>query len=164
MVARSINGKLESLSVNRVMHNGVLCDTQAAIEAAFLPINKAKVHASEDTDFLQPPLAPLFGPRGNPTVEDQVLQGTYEAPPSTPRYAKLFLSNCTTPPNLPPTDTKISTADHSAAWKKAKESSTRGKSKLTFAMYKAAITKKVGPLLAQFDASQRSMAYHTGYS
>jgi hypothetical protein len=37
-------------------------------------------------------------------------------------------------------------------------------SKLTFAMYKAAASKKVDPLLTQFDASQRSMAYSTGYS
>jgi len=55
MLARAINGKLDSLSVLRVEHNGVQCKTQAAIEGALFPINKAKVHSSEDTDFFQPP-------------------------------------------------------------------------------------------------------------
>jgi len=65
MVARAINGKLDLLSVLRVEHNGVLCETQAAIEGALFPINKAKVHSSEDTDFLQPPLVDIFGYQGN---------------------------------------------------------------------------------------------------
>jgi len=53
MVARAIKGKLDSLSVLRVEHNGMQCKTQAAIEAALFPINKAN-------DFLQPPLVDFF--------------------------------------------------------------------------------------------------------
>ena len=162
--ARAINGKLESLSVNRVEHNGVSCETQAALKGALFPINKAKVHASEDTDFIIPPLAQEFGPRGNKQIEDQVLQGTYQPPPSTSRCAKLYLSQATLPDNLPTSDVAISTDDHTSGWNKAKEKTTGGKSKLTFAMYKSAAKASKDPILAQFDASQRSMAYSTGYS
>jgi len=55
-------------------------------------------------------------------------------------------------------------ANHSSAWRKAKEATTGGKSNLTFAMYKAAVAKQANPLLAQFDASQRSLSYANSYS
>jgi len=164
MVARAINGKLDSLSVLRVEHNGVQCETQAAIEGALFPINKAKVHSSEDTDFLQPPLVDIFGYRGNEEIENQVLQGTYSPPAGASRHAKLFLSQCTLPENLPLSNTAISTTDHRTAWRKAKESTSGGKSNLTFAMYKAASSKQADPILAQFDASQRSLSYANSYS
>jgi len=164
MVAQAINGKLDSLSVLRVKHNGLQCETQAAIEDALFPINKAKVHSSEDTDFLQPPPVDVFGYRGNEAIENQVLQDTYVPPASALRHAKLFLSQYTLPNNLPLSNTAISTADHSAAWRKAKEATTGGKSNLPFAMYKAAVAKQADPLLAQFHASQRSLSYANSYS
>jgi len=86
---------------------------QAAIEAALFLINKAKVHSSEDTDFLQPPLVDVFGYRGNEAIEKQVLQGTYVPPALASCHAKLFLSQCTLPDDLPLSDTAISMADHS---------------------------------------------------
>ena len=135
--------------MQRVEHNGAQCETQAAIEAALFPINKAKVHSSEDTTFLQEPLYQTFGPRGNPELEDQVLNGSYSPPDAAPPYAKLFLSHCTLPESLPSTDTCISTENHKLAWKKAKERTSGGMSKLTFAMYKAAASKKGDPLLTQ---------------
>ena len=95
------------------------------------------VHSSEDTDFLQPPLVDIFGYRGNEAIENQVLQGTYVPPALASRHAKLFLSQCTLPDDLPPSDPAISMADHSSTWWKAKEATTGGKSNLTFAMYKA---------------------------
>jgi len=165
MVAQAINGKLDSLSVLRVEHNGVQCKTQAAIEAALFPINKAKVHSSEDNDFLQPPLVDIFRYRGNEAIENQVvLQGTYVPPVLASCHAKFFLSQCTLPDDLPLSDTAISAADHSTTWRKAKEATTGGKSNLTFAMYNAAVAKQTDPLLAQFDGSQRSLSYANSYS
>jgi len=112
----------------------VQCETQAAIEAALFPINEAKVHSFEDTDILQPPLVDVFGYRGNEAIENQVLQGTYIPPVSASCHAKLFLSQCTLPNDLPLPDTAISTADHSSTWRKAKEATTGGKYNLTFCM------------------------------
>ena len=163
-IARAINGKLDSLSVRRVEHNGIACETQSALEGALFPINKAKVHSSEDTDFLIPPLVNEFGPRGNPPVEDQVLQGSYVPPRLASRCSKLLLRHATIPDNLPITDVAVSTNDHVSGWTRAQEKTTGGKSNLTFAMYKAAAKASKDPILAQFDASQRSMAYSTGYS
>jgi len=80
-MAQAINGKLDSLQVKVVEHEGSLCDTKERVEEVLLPVNKAKVHSSEDTDFLTSPLVEVFGYRGNKQMENAVLQGSY-VPPS----------------------------------------------------------------------------------
>jgi len=80
-MARAINGKLDSLQVKVVEHEGSLCDTNERIEEVLLPVNKANVHSSEDTDFLTSPLVEDFGYQGNEQTENSVLQGTYVPPP-----------------------------------------------------------------------------------
>ena len=160
-VAKAINGKLDSLQVKVIEHNGAMCDTKARIEEVLLPVNKAKAHASENTDFLTSPLVDVFGYQGNEQVEDAVLRGTYTPPAGTSRYAQLFLNQCTLPPNLPKCDSRVSTADHCQGWKRAKERTSGGRSRIIFAMYKA---ESKDPMLASLDASQRSLAYSTGFS
>jgi len=103
-MAQAINGKLDSLQVKVVEHEGSLCDTKERIEAVLLPVNKAKVHSSEDTDFLTSPLIKEFGYQGNELTENAVLQGSYVPPPSASRYSKLFLKHCVAPPGLPTSD------------------------------------------------------------
>jgi len=76
-VAQAINGKLDSLQVKVVEHEGSLCDTKEQIEEVLLAVNKAKVHSSEDTDFLTSPLVEEFGYQGNEQTENIVLQGSY---------------------------------------------------------------------------------------
>ena len=76
-IVRAINGKLDSLQVKVVEHKGALCDTKERIEDVLLPVNKAKVHSSEHTDFLVSPLVDVFGYQGNEQVENEVLWGTY---------------------------------------------------------------------------------------
>jgi len=159
--ARAINGKLDSLQVKVVEHDGTLCDTKERIKDVLLPVNKAKVHSSEDTDFLTSLLVEEFGFQGNEQAENNVLQGSYVPPPSTSRYAKLFLKHCVAPPGLPISNDRVSTADHCKGWKRAKERTSGGRSRIIFAMYKAEATD---PVLAALDASQRSMGYATGFS
>jgi len=95
---------LDSLQVKVVEHEGSVCDTKERIEEVLLPINKAKVHSSEDTDFLTSPLVEEFGYQGNEQTENAVLQGTYVPPPSASHYSKLFLKHCVAPPGLPSCD------------------------------------------------------------
>ena len=160
-VAKAINGKLESLQVKVIEHNGTTCDTKARIEEVLLPVNKAKVHSSESTAFLTEPLVGAFGYQGNEPLENEVLQGTYVPPPETSRYAKLFLKHCIRPPNMPCGESQVSTADHCKGWKRAKERTSGGRSRIIFAMYKA---EAEDSLLAALDASQRSLAYATGFT
>jgi len=147
--------------VKVVEHEGSVCDTKERIEEVLLPVNKAKVHSSEDTDFLTSLLVEEFGYQGNEQTEKAVLQGTYVPPPSASRCSKLFLKHCVAPPGLPISDDRVSTADHCKGWKRAKERTSGGRSRITFAMYKAEATD---PMLAALDASQRSMGYATGFS
>jgi len=76
-MARAINGKLDSLQVKVVEHDGALCNTKEQIEEVLLPVNKAKVHSSEDTDFLTSPLVEEFGFQGNEQTENAILQGLH---------------------------------------------------------------------------------------
>ncbi|CAB9529533.1 hypothetical protein SEMRO_2534_G330480.1 [Seminavis robusta] len=57
--------------------------------------------------------------------------------------------------------TTISTDHHIRGWRKAKEKTAAGPSKLHFGMYKAHIQRR---RLAEVDAFMRSIAYSTGYS
>jgi len=97
-MARAINGKLDSLQVKVVEHDGTLCNTKERIKDVLPPANKVKVRSSEDTDFLTSPLVEEFGFQGNEQAENDVLQGSYVPPPSTSHYAKLFLKHCVPPP------------------------------------------------------------------
>jgi len=160
-MARAINGKLDSLQVGVVEHEGSLSDTKEWIEEVLLPVNKAKVHSSEDTDFLTSPLVKEFGCQGNEQIENAVLQVSCVPPPLASRYSKLFLKHCVAPLGLPSSDDNVSTADHCKDWKRAKERTSGGQSRITFAMYKAEATD---PVLAALDASQQSMGYATGFS
>jgi len=150
-MARAINGKLDSLQVKVVEHEGSLYDTKERIEDVLLPVNKAKVHSSENTDFLMSPLVEEFGYQGNEQTENAVLQGTYVPPPSASRCSKLFLKHCVAPPGLPISDDRVSTADHCKGWKRAKERTSGGRSRIIFAMCKAEATD---PVLAALDAWQ----------
>jgi len=80
-MAQAINGKLDSLQVKVVEHEGSLCDTKEHTEEVLLPVNKAKVHSSEDIDFLTSPLVEEFGYQCNEQTENAVLQGSYVPPP-----------------------------------------------------------------------------------
>jgi len=96
-MAQAINGKLDSLQVKAVEHEGSLCDTKEQIKEVLLPVNKAKVHSSEDTNFLTSPLVQEFGYQGNEQTENAVLLGSYVPPPLASRYSKLFLKHCMPP-------------------------------------------------------------------
>jgi len=83
-MAKLVTGKLESKKVTSVLYQGRTYETKQGIDQVLLPINEAKVWASEDTAFRISPLRQVFGDMGNQEAEDAVLAGTYQPPPGTP--------------------------------------------------------------------------------
>jgi hypothetical protein len=166
-VAKNISGKSASKSVTKVEHQGREYTTQADIESVLLPVNEAKIRASEESPFMQMPLLGDFGYRKNTTFHEQVLQGTYLQPPTCDLATATLLQGLRLPPQTPADKipfqphTHITTDDHIKGWKRQKEKTSGGISGLHFGHYKAHITRRP---LADLDASMRSLAYSTGYS
>jgi len=99
-MAKLITGKLESKKVTSVLYQGRTYETKQGIDQVLLPINEAKVWASEDIAFRISPLRQVFGDMGNQAAEDAVLAGTYQPPPGTPRGARLFLQHAKKPTGI----------------------------------------------------------------
>ena len=161
--AKLVTGKLESKSVTRVEHRGREYITRAGVEEVLLEVNRAKTRASDDTMFMLEPMRTIFGYRGDTIATEQVLLGTFQAPPGTSEEGLLLLASLKRPqrtnrhvnPRL-----YISTEDHIRAFKKTKERTSAGMSKLHYGMFKAHIKRRH---LAEMDASMRSIAYTTGF-
>ena len=165
--AKAVTGKLESKSVTKIEHNGQEMTTQEAIEGVLLEVNRAKTRASDETDFMTEPLRSEFGTRNNTQAAEQVLNGTYMPPAGASVASRILLAGLRTPHNIRVRNTKfrprryITTEDHIKAFRKAKEKTSAGMSKLHFGMFKAHIKRR---RLAEMDASMRSVAYTTGYA
>jgi hypothetical protein len=56
-----VQGKLTSRSITRVEYEGWEYTEQEDVERILLPVNNAKVHASENTPFIQQLLVNVFG-------------------------------------------------------------------------------------------------------
>jgi hypothetical protein len=144
--------------------NPVTYTEQADIEQCLFPINQAKAHNSTHTPPLQEPLLSALGHSANNANADALLQGTYAIPDEVDEYAKLVLAHVKAPRPILDRGTcssNITTADHMAGWKKAKEKTSAGLSGLHFGMFKAQARY---PVLAALDASMRNVAYVTGYT
>ena len=165
-IAKAVTGKLANSGVIKVEYQGAVCTTRLEVETALLTVNAAKYRACEDTPFLNEPLLSEFGLTNDTEATQQVLNGTYQCPEGTDKYAALLLKHLSRPPLNPNATpftprTSITVADHVNGWKKAKERTSPGKSGLHFGMYKAHLKR---PVLAALDASMRSIAYMTGFA
>ena len=90
-MSKAVTGKLADTGVTRVQFNGTDCTERATIETTLLQVNEEKVHASESTPFMQPPLQTQFGSQDQADVGQSVLNGTYSAPMGTDEYAEMLL-------------------------------------------------------------------------
>ena len=166
-IAKMVTGKLESKSVTRLIHNGGESTVRTEIEEILRSVNKEKIRASDNTPFMQELLSAAFGFLNDTPATDEVLMGTYVPPPGTDAYSRILLQMLKFPDavfkgNIPFRPcTHISTEDHIAGWKRAKEKTSAGISGLHFGMFKAHIQRWK---LAAMDASMRSVAYTTGFS
>jgi hypothetical protein len=165
-MAKSVNGKLKSKSISRVEHEGQEYITQQAIEDILLPVNEAKIQASANTPFMQSPLVDEFGYKANRPAHDQVLKGTFITPQECSPATDILIKGLVSPSTQINQGTfhprkVVTTNDHIRCWKKQKERTAGGMPGFHFGHYKAHIQRR---RLTAFDASQRSMAYTTGYS
>jgi exonuclease III len=165
-IAKKINGKLANKSIFRLEHNNVELTTQASIERVLLAVNEAKVRASDHTPFMQAPLLQDFGYRDNMPAHEQVLQGTYTPPACCAPATKILLQGLSRADPNPQQSSftprrYISTEDHIRSWKKKREQTTGGMSGIHCGHYKAHLLRR---RLAALDASQRSVAYTTGFT
>jgi hypothetical protein len=158
-IARAVNGKLQSKSINRIKHDGNELEVREEIERSLLQVNEDKIRASEATPFMQNPLLQDFGYNENREAHAQVLRGTYIPPHTCSKATSVLLKNLITPTptrtsecNCP--TTHITTSDHIKAWKKQKEKTAGGFSDLHFGHFKAHIQD---PLLTAMDTSMRAL-------
>ena len=162
--AKRVTGKAVSKSVTKVEHQGHEYTTKQGVESVLLEVNRAKTRASDDTMFMMEPMRSLFGYRNETTAADEVLNGTFVPPEGTPEAGRLLLEALKRPTEAPAPDTQprthITTDDHIRAFRRAKERTSAGMSKLHFGMFKAHIKRRK---LAEMDASMRSVAYTTGF-
>ena len=168
MVARAVSGKLAGGNVTTVIitdDDGQQQEvtTKTDIEAACLQCNKKKYCHPHNTPPLQPPIVNIFGYIGTMETVATVLNGTFQMPDEVDDYTKKFFTALRMPDairNNPPSSKIITTEEHIKGWKKAKEKTSSGISGLHFGIFKAHIED---PILAEFDASMRSIAYSTGF-
>ena len=71
-MAKRITGKLASKSVTRVIVDGQICTAKDELDAIFLEVNHAKMHASEDTPFMIEPLVSVLGYKGDPAAMEAI--------------------------------------------------------------------------------------------
>ena len=110
------------------------------------------------------PLVDDFGYLADTVAAEQVLQGCYQVPVGTDRYARLLLDQLYIPwevTEMVPISVEISTEEHKNAWKKQNEKTASEPTGLAFNHYKAAAKD---PTLAEFDATLRNIPYATGFS
>jgi hypothetical protein len=137
------------------------CTAKEDIEAACLAENDARFSQSSNTPFLQEPLLSDFGLLGRPTTIEQVLKGTYEPPPTADPYAQLLLQFLHRPPGVPTFDMVVTMDDFVHGWRRAKERTSAGPSKLHFGHFKAIAQH---PDLAELEVSLLNILLKSGYS
>jgi hypothetical protein len=176
-ISKSLTGKLAAQGVTQIQPvdatgqiligedgSPITYTEQKDIETCLFPINEAKAQESTDTPPLQEPLLSELGYTADTDVASAILDGAYEPVDGIDHYARLVLDHIETPrPIIDSGECSrfISTEDHVAGWKKAKEQTSAGLSGLHFGMFKA---QAAHPALAALDASMRNIAYVTGYT
>jgi hypothetical protein len=137
--------------------------TKKEMEQACMIENEDRFSQSSDTPFMTHPLLSDFGYLTDTAFYTQILQGTYQVPPDTDKYAALLLQelqkiDSSKIPSIPIT---LSVEEHIGAWKKQKERTSSEPSGLTFSHYKAASKDKS---LATFDTTLRAIPYQYGFA
>jgi hypothetical protein len=108
-------------------------------------------------------LARDIGFLGNTAAAQEILNGTYNAPPNTNPYVVEFLNHLSydlraheeSPQEI------LTTSDYIAGWKNKKEFTTAGKSGWTFSHSKTCV---LNTTTADFEATMAHIPYVTGYA
>ena len=165
---KRMQGKLQRNATTQVFVNDQegrrLVTTKQAIEAACINENLERFTQSESTPFMQEPLLSALGFLADTPEADAILDGTYEPPPGTDRYAKLLIQELRMPENVrnnPMPQTDVTPDVNRQAWNRQKEAVSSDPEGLTFSHYKAGAAD---PLINEFDARLRGIPYKYGFS
>ena len=142
-----------------------ICDTQDTVVDASIEENtKRFTRAIEISPFCQEPLLSQIGWLGEGPAVEEILAGTYEPPPETDEYTKLFLEHLKMPPemeNLPEITGEISVEEHQRGWKRQNTHTAADPRSLTFAQYQATASDDD---LSRIDATIRSVPLLAGFA
>lgn len=131
------------------------------IEAACLAENDSRFSQAKDTPFLTEPLLADFGLLGKSEVVQAVLNGTYEPPENADFYAKGLLEFLLRPQHVEDFSMEVTIDDYIQGWRRAKERTSAGPSRLHFGHFKSLIES---PELAELEVTLLNILVRSGYS
>jgi hypothetical protein len=170
-VARNIKrmrGKLNKTATTQVYVNydegRHLVTSKEGIEIACIHENDSRFSQSENTPPMTEPLLSELGLFADTEQAQQILDGTYECPLGTDKYAALLIQELRMPANVidnPVPITEITPESNRIGWNKQKETVSSDPYGLSFSHYKAAVQDDE---LNKFDSFLRNLPYKYGFS
>jgi hypothetical protein len=170
-VARNIKrmrGKLNRTATTQVYVNNDegrrLVTSKDGIELACIQENDSRFSQSENTPPMTEPLLSDLGMLADTEQAQKILEGTYECPPGTDKYAALLINELRMPDNVvgnPVPTTEITPDLNRDGWNKQRETVSSDPYGLSFSHYKAAAQDDA---LNRFDAQLRNLPYKYGFS
>jgi hypothetical protein len=142
----------------------VECNDQDTMGEAGVRENELRMTRALRCCFSKSPLFDDFGSIANTEAADQVLAGTYEAPPNIDPFAKLLLNEMRLPAHVIPLTTEElewTPADLEKAWKKQRLNTSAEPTGLSFAHL---IVGSTDPTIAILDAALHNLPFMLGFS
>jgi len=135
---------------------------QQAVEQALCTSLAARFQKAHGLPFLHSPLLQDVGFLGCGEAAQAILDGSYQCPPNTDEYTRLFIEALRWPASLPDLiSTILNEEAFSAHWRKARETTSSSFSGLHFGHYKSAAS---APELAHLHARFTQLVFMTGIS
>jgi hypothetical protein len=163
VLKKNHGGGVTKISVLNTNNEWEETTVKEEIEQGCAEENAKKYRQTEDTPCMRGQLAKDLGLTGNTTSGQEILEGTYTAPPGTNMYVQEFLRHLKYDAHAqdnPPKEV-ITTAEYIQGWRKKKEFTTAGKSGWTFSHSKTCALNKD---TANFEATMAHIPYVTGYT
>ena len=142
--------------------NEVICDTQETMVKAMAASNLARQQMCVDTPFMTMPLLGDLGYLADTPAAAEIINGTYEVPEGTNKYAAEFIAELQMPAairDIGPLDCNITPEENKSAWRKQNERTGCEPSSLNFSHYKAASQH---PRLNAIDTTYRNILFQVG--
>ena len=120
-ISRKFGENLSTTLVVKTQPDGTQIEIsqKAEMERAIISENVAKYHQCEETcPFLRPPLSTLFGPYGDSSQSDKVMDGTFVPPSGIDEMTVAYLKACQS--NGSPTDLPQDAETFHDSWKQMK--------------------------------------------
>jgi len=137
------------------------CSTRPALEQACLAEAGRRFTQATCTPCFQSPIWEIFGELGvNRKAFDQVLDGTFDPPPSCDQFTKKVFTHLQRPATVRPTAAPT-IAEYVYGWQHAREETSSSYSNVHFGHY---IAGSQDDRLAHFNATMAEIPALTGYS